>query len=44
MSETPVRPSVAAPMHAQHTDEVLRNLLRYDEDKINALKDSKAIA
>ena len=44
MSETPVRPAATPPMHAQHTDEVLRDLLGYDEDKINALKDSKAIA
>ena len=44
MSETPVRPAATPPMHAQHTDEILRDLLGYDEDKINALKDSKAIA
>jgi crotonobetainyl-CoA:carnitine CoA-transferase CaiB-like acyl-CoA transferase len=44
MSETPVRPATTPPMHAQHTDEVLRKLLGYDEDKINALKDSKVIA
>jgi crotonobetainyl-CoA:carnitine CoA-transferase CaiB-like acyl-CoA transferase len=44
MSETPVRPAVAPPMHAQHTDEVLRDLLGYDEDRIAALKESGSIA
>lgn len=44
MSETPVRASVAAPMHAQHTDEVLRDLLGYDDEKIAALRDTGAIA
>lgn len=44
MSQTPIRPATAAPMHAQHTDEVLREVLGYDADRIAALKKSGAVA
>lgn len=43
LSETPVRPATAAPMHAQHTDEVLSGLLGYESDKIVELRKAGAI-
>ena len=38
LSDTPVRPASAPPMHAQHTDEVLRDVLGYEDDRIDALR------
>lgn len=37
-SDTPVRAASAPPMHAQHTDEVLRRVLGYEDDRIDALR------
>ena len=42
-SETPVRPATAAPMHAQHTQDVLGSLLGYDSVRIKALRDAGAV-
>ena len=44
LSATPVRPATAAPTHAQHTDEILGEILGYDADRIAALKKSGAVA
>ena len=44
LSGTPVRPATAAPTHAQHTDEILGEILGYDADRIAALKESGAVA
>ena len=43
LSETPVRPATAAPMHAQHTTDVLSGLLGYDSDRIDALRNAGAV-
>ncbi len=43
MSGTPIRAATAAPMHAEHTDAVLRDHLGYDEEKIARLRETGAI-
>ena len=43
LSETPARPAGPAPVLGQHTDEVLRTVLRYDEGRIAALRRSGAV-
>lgn len=43
LSETPVRPATAPPMHAQHTDQILRDILGYDDARIDALKETGAV-
>lgn len=43
LSGTPVRAATAPPVHAAHTDEVLSDLLGYDADRIDALRNAGAI-
>ena len=43
LSETPIVDPVPAPALGQHTEEILREVLRYDNDRILALKQSGAI-
>ena len=43
-SETPASAQYAAPIIGQHNDEILKNLLGYDETKISLLKKSNAIS
>ena len=43
LSETPARIHKAPPMLGEHTDEILRNELRYTDDEIAALRDDGAI-
>jgi formyl-CoA transferase len=43
LSDTPIRQAVAPPMHAQHTDPILRDVLGYDDSRIAALKESGAV-
>ena len=43
MSETPVRSATAAPMHAEHTTEVLSGLLGYGSDRIERLRKMGAV-
>lgn len=42
-SGTPVVPPVAAPMLGQHTEEVLRDVLGYSEDKVRELRAAGAL-
>ena len=42
-SETPVSTRKMAPLHGEDTEDVLRNLLRYDPVHIAALRDAKVI-
>ena len=44
MAETPVVPAMAPPMLAQHSDEVLGDVLGYDAARIAELKDGGAVA
>ena len=44
MTDTPIIPATAPPMLAQHTDEVLSEILGYDAARIAKLKDSGAVA
>ena len=44
MTGTPIIPATAPPMLAQHTDEVLGEVLGYDTARIAKLKDSGAVA
>lgn len=41
LSETPGEIRMTAPLLGQHTDEILKELLNYDDEKINKLKDEK---
>ncbi len=43
MAGTPLADPVAAPTLGQHTDHVLRDLLRYSESEIQSLTYSKAV-
>lgn len=43
LSATPVRTDLPPPLLGQHTDEVLRALLNYSEQKLSGLKNSKVI-
>jgi crotonobetainyl-CoA:carnitine CoA-transferase CaiB-like acyl-CoA transferase len=43
LSATPVRTDLPPPLLGQHTDEVLRELLNYSEEKLSELKSAKAI-
>lgn len=43
MSETPGSVDAPAPILGQHTEEVLKNMLGYDDAKIKALRDEKAL-
>jgi crotonobetainyl-CoA:carnitine CoA-transferase CaiB-like acyl-CoA transferase len=43
LSATPVETPTAPPLLGQHTEDVLRDLLGYDESKIAALRDAKVI-
>lgn len=43
MTDTPIRAAQAAPMHAENTDKVLGNLLGYDGEKIDKLKEAGVI-
>lgn len=42
-SETPVSTRKMAPLHGEDTEDVLRNLLRYDPAHVTALRDAKVI-
>ncbi|MBI2725447.1 MAG: CoA transferase [Polaromonas sp.] len=43
LSATPVRTDLPPPRLGQHTDEVLRSVLNYGDEKLSGLKDSKII-
>jgi crotonobetainyl-CoA:carnitine CoA-transferase CaiB-like acyl-CoA transferase len=43
MSGTPVRTDMPPPLLGQHTDEVLRDVLRWDEQRIAAARERKAV-
>ena len=43
LSATPVETPTAPPLLGQHTDDVLRDLLGYDEARISGLRDAKVI-
>ncbi len=43
LSVTPVRTDLPPPRLGQHTDEVLRSVLNYGEDRLSGLKDGKVI-
>ncbi len=43
MSETPVRAATAAPMHAQHTADILSSVLGYDLTRIETLRKGGAV-
>jgi len=43
LSETPIEYRHHPPLLGQHTDEVLRDVLGYDADKIAGLRESGAI-
>jgi len=43
LSETPAEVYFPAPLLGQHSSEVLKNILNYSEDKIDALKREKII-
>jgi crotonobetainyl-CoA:carnitine CoA-transferase CaiB-like acyl-CoA transferase len=43
LSATPVRTDLAPPLLGQHTDEVLRNVLNYPDEKLSELKEGKVI-
>lgn len=43
LSETPAKPGRAPPDLGEHTNDILRNILDFDEDKISALRSSGAI-
>ena len=43
MSETPVRAATAAPMHAQHTADILGSVLGYDLTRIETLRKGGAV-
>ncbi|MES1979214.1 MAG: CaiB/BaiF CoA-transferase family protein [Pseudomonadota bacterium] len=43
LSATPVRTDLPPPRLGQHTDEVLRSVLNYGDEKLSDLKDSKII-
>ncbi|WP_421953437.1 CaiB/BaiF CoA transferase family protein [Polaromonas sp.] len=43
LSATPVRADLPPPLLGQHTDEVLRSVLNYSEDKLSELRNGKTI-
>jgi CoA:oxalate CoA-transferase len=43
LSGTPGRIKTAAPLLGKHTDEILKGLLGYDDDKIQELREEKVI-
>ena len=43
LSATPVRTDLPPPLLGQHTDEVLRSVLNYSEDKLSELRNDKTI-
>jgi crotonobetainyl-CoA:carnitine CoA-transferase CaiB-like acyl-CoA transferase len=43
LSATPVRTDLPPPLLGQHTDEVLRDVLNYPDDKLSELKEGKVI-
>ncbi len=43
LSATPVRTDLAPPLLGQHTDEVLRDVLNYPDEKLSELKEGKVI-
>ncbi|MFC6282733.1 MULTISPECIES: CaiB/BaiF CoA transferase family protein [Polaromonas] len=43
LSATPVRTDLPPPLLGQHTDEVLRSVLNYSEDKLSELRNGKTI-
>ena len=43
MSETPVRAATAAPMHAEHTADILSSVLGYDLTRIETLRKGGAV-
>jgi crotonobetainyl-CoA:carnitine CoA-transferase CaiB-like acyl-CoA transferase len=43
MSETPAEIRLPPPTLGQHTDEVLRNVLGYDEGRIDSLRSAEVI-
>jgi len=43
LSATPVRAELPPPMLGQHTEQVLRELLRWDDDRLSRLKEQKVI-
>jgi crotonobetainyl-CoA:carnitine CoA-transferase CaiB-like acyl-CoA transferase len=43
LSATPVRTDLPPPLLGQHTDEVLRELLNYSDEKLSELKGGKTI-
>ncbi|HEY0885948.1 MAG TPA: CaiB/BaiF CoA-transferase family protein [Ramlibacter sp.] len=43
LSATPVRAELPPPLLGQHTDEVLRELLQWDDDRLSELKQQKVI-
>ncbi len=43
LSRTPGRIETTAPLLGEHTDEILKGLLGYDDDKIQELRNDKVI-
>jgi len=43
LSESPARSDIPPPLLGQHTDEVLKGLLRMDDDEVDALREKGVV-